>query len=286
MTSHTITTILSTLPHSVQKNVIKTFAGSINSSIIGYARSHIRKSRYENISRDLTGDERPTIDRYNEARSAEDVDTAMRLSMEDNGAAPASNMPPLEVAQHLAFIRAHLSEEMIAMAAHPRDALLSLEDTLAFQISRAPNIDRPALTKLIDVLDLQVDVEELVAIKQRELKRDREELIDMRGQIMDLTSSFDFIIDASSGAEVEALFDKLPAPIQYRLVVSIGRALQSTGKQALSRIMRGNLDAAGDVKMIAPVIEDCRDWLQELYRKHSSELDAFSERGGSLPELN
>lgn len=286
MTSHTIATILDTLPSSIQKNVIKSLGGSLNSSIIGYTRSHIRQSRYENVSRELQGDEVPTIDRFNDSRAEADERLAAALAMQDAGVAPSNDLPPLTIAHHLSFIRAHFSEELLAKASHPRDVLLSIPETLAFQISRSPQVDEAALRKLIEVLELETTVEELAAIKRKDHMRDHQELLDMRGQILDTIGSFSHNIDADTDAEVEHTFDQLPAPIQYRLVVSIGKALQNVGKQALSRIMRGQLDAAGDTKLIAPVIEDCRDWLQEIYRKYSADLDAFTERGGSLPELS
>ena len=274
----TFTAVFEALPINARKSALKSLTGSLNSSIIGYVRTHIRQSRYENVSREPSA---PTIDTFNDAMSQIDERVADQRALNDMGL--AQQVPAISTAHSLELVRNFCVMQLADIARTPNDTPLSIDDTLNFQLSREPNINEPALKALAAALDLDVDA--LKAAKVKMFNDDRTELVDMRDQIADIVREFD--IDGCEDEEhVEAAFAALPAQLQYKLMATLTTSLKKSSERALQDLLRFNrIAAAGDIQLIKAVCKEINAWGRNFAVSHSVELDAFIERGGQLAEM-
>lgn len=270
----TISTLIASLPTQPRKFVLKSLIGSLNSSIIGYVRGHIRNSRYDNISR---APSEPTIDAFNEAlaeqaESAHDVQALKDMGLD-------TLMPPIEVAHKLEAIRCWAIEELASLATHPADAPLTIKNTIEFQIKREPDINEPALKALAQAI--QVDLDALKAAKIKMHQDDRDELIDMQGQILDTIGDLDVDVLDSDDA-----YESLPAHLRYKLLATLAAAVRKAGDKALQTLLRYNrLESAGDISLIKATHAEVYEALQSLVRRESTQIEEYQERGGRLAEV-
>jgi hypothetical protein len=274
------TTLFNSLPIIPKKQVLKMTIGSLNSSVIGFVRSHIRQSQYENISR--TG-ETPTIDKFNEAMSQMSEASADAQAMSDMGL--DVQMKAIDVATHLNVLRCFLIGKLADAAQLPQDVPLTIEETLTFQITREPDINEPSLKALAKAVNIDLDA--LKAAKVKMHADDRAELIDMQDQITDLIKTLDAPEDDDTlDVTAEASFDALPVQIRYKLMSTIARNLSKAGDKALATLLRFNrLEAAGDIQLIKAVHADVVAWIANFSKQNADALNAYSERGGQLPEV-
>lgn len=269
-----ISTIIASLPTQPRKQVLKSFIGSLNSSIIGYVRGHIRNSRYENVSRAPT---EPTIDTFNEALS-EQLEAAHDVqALKDMGLDTV--MPAIEVAHKLEAVRCWAIEELTSLATHPADVPLTIKNTIEFQIKREPDINEPALKALAQAI--QIDLGALKATKVKMHQDDRDELIDMQGQIIDTVSDLDI-----EGIDVEDAIDSLPVHLRYKLMATLATSIKKAGDKALQSLLRYNrLESAGDITMIKATHAEVYAAIQELANKEAVSLGEYQDRGGRLVEV-
>lgn len=262
------------LPTQPRKLVLKSLIGSLNSSIIGYVRGHIRNSRYENVSRAPT---EPTIDAFNEAlaeqqESLHDVQALKEMGLD-------AVMPAIEVAHKLETVRCWAIEELTSLATHPADVPLTIKNTIEFQIKREPDINEPALKALAQAI--QVDLDALKAVKVKMHQDDRDELIDMQGQIIDTVSDLDI-----EGIDVEDAIDSLPVHLRYKLMATLATSIKKAGDKALQSLLRYNrLESAGDITMIKATHAEIYAAIQELTNKEAVSLGEYQDRGGRLVEV-
>lgn len=266
--------IIEQLPVRPRKQVLKSLIGSLNSSIIGYVRGHIRNSKYENASRD--GQEQ-SIDKYNEAMAAQLEHVADAQALKDMGL--NVTMEPLDVARHLEAIRGWAIESLVDMASHPNDVPLTISDTIKFQLNSEPNINEPALKAL--ALALQMDLEALRAAKVKVLQDDRDELLDMSGQIIDLAEHL-----GVDSMEAEEAFSGLPVQIQYKLAATLANGIKKSGDSALAALLRYNrLESAGDITMIKDAHRQVYDWIKAFTQTNLVALTEYQDNGGKLAEV-
>lgn len=275
--STSFTAAFSDLPANARKTALKSVIGSLNSSVIGYVRTHIRQSRFENISREVVI---PTIDDYNDAQAQIGEAAADDRAMNDMGL--AYRVPAIEVARKLEVLRGWCITMLADIARTPNDVPLSISDTLTFQMTREPNINAPALKALAAALEL--DVEALTAAKVKMHQDDLSELQDMAGQIATMVSEFPEGDDDEDMAE-EA-FDQLPVQLQYKLMATVSTACKKAGDRALTELLRFNrISAAGDIALIKGVCRQVNAWGTAFISQRSAEFDAYVERGGRLAEM-
>jgi hypothetical protein len=274
------TQAFSSLPLIPKKQVLKMMIGSLNSSVIGYVRSHIRSSQYENSSRDGT---EQSIDKFNEALSQVSEREADAQAMADMGL--GVQMPSIQVAEHLNVLRHFLISELAKAAQLPSDVPLTIEETLTFQITRTPDINEPALRALAKAV--QIDFDALKTAKVKMFEDDRLELIDMQDQISDVVKMLDAPDDDNAlAAAAEEAFDALPVQIRYKLVSTLARNFSKAGDKALGTLLRFNrLEAAGDIQLIKAAHAELVAWLAQFSKQHGDELNSYIERGGQLPEV-
>lgn len=262
------------LPTQPRKMVLKSLIGSLNSSIIGYVRGHIRNSRYENVSRAPT---EPTIDVFNEALAEQQESLHDARALKEMGLDAV--MPAIEVAHKLETVRCWAIEELTSLATHPADVPLTIKNTIEFQIKREPDINEPALKALAQAI--QVDLDALKAAKVKMHQDDRDELIDMQGQIIDTVSDLDI-----EGIDVEDAIDSLPVHLRYKLMATLATSIKKAGDKALQSLLRYNrLESAGDITMIKATHAEVYAAIQELTNKEAVSLGEYQDRGGRLVEV-
>ena len=275
--STSFTAAFDDLPANARKTALKSVIGSLNSSIIGYVRTHIRSSRFENISREVT---RPTIDDYNNAQAQIGEATADDRALNDMGL--AHRVPAIEIARRLEVLRGWCTVKLADVAKGVNDVPLSIGNTLQFQLSREPNINAPALKALAAALEL--DVEALTAAKVKMHNDDLTELQDMAGQIETLIAEFPESDDDEGIAE-EA-FEQLPVQLQYKLMATLTTACDKASARALQDLLRFNrIAAAGDIALIKGVCRQVNTWGSNFITKHESEINEYVDRGGRLAEM-
>ncbi len=269
-----LSTLIHTLPARAQKQFIKSMIGSLNSSIIGNIRGHIRQDALEQIA---FKEDIPTIDDFNDAMAAIGEEQMRDAAFSDAGL--TSLMPSIEIAAHLNIIRASLVEQLSQTKSTEFDVPLSIPDTLKFQLERAPSINEARLKMLAKALDK--DYELLKHVQIDAFRVEREQLAKVAGQVLTLIGMLEDQGDA------DASFDALPAHVRFKLVASSIKALNKAGEQALMQLLRFNkMDGATDHTLIEAVIKECKTWLAQFQREHSNELNEYIERGGVLPEVN
>jgi len=277
-----ITSTVLSLPVMPRKGLFKTLIGSLNSSIISYTRGHIRQSRYENIS---NNNESPTIDAFNEAMADIHEQTADRAALEDMGL--SVTMPNIEIARKLDVLRLWAISELAALANHPGDIPLTVRDTIAFQTKTTPDINEPALKAL--AIALNQDFEVLKAAKLKIVQDERDELISMAGQIIDVVYSLNSFDDDDhvDSAQADDALSALPPHIQYKLGVSVLRGLKKGGDKALASLLRYNrLESAGDIALIKGAHNELVDTMKKFMEQYIEELTTYQERGGQLAEIS
>lgn len=268
------TTLVAQLPTQPRKQVLKSVIGSLNSSIIGYVRGHIRNSKYDNISRAA---EEPTIDALNEALAEQAEALHDAQALRDMGL--KTMMPAIEVAHRLEAIRCWAINELASMASHPADVPLTIKDTIDFQLKREPDINEPALKALAQAIN--IDLEAIKAAKLKMYADDRAELLDMSGQILDTIGSLDV-----DGIAADDACDELPAHLRYKMLAVLAQAIEKSGDKALASLLRYNrLESAGDITLIKATHASVYAELRTLYKQETESLNDYVERGGRLIEV-
>jgi len=257
-----------------RKHVLKSFIGSLNASLIGFVRGHIRNSRYENISRSA---EAPTIDAFNEALADHNEFAADAEALTSMGL--RTTMAAIDVAWRLETLRVWAIGQLAEIANNPSDIPLTIANTLDFQIRRKPDINIAALKAVAQAINIDYDT--LHAAKVKMFEDDTRELIDMRGQIIDTIAGLDV-----SDVTPDHAFDSLPAHLRYKLVAAVAVALKKAADKALTDLLRYNrIDSAGDITLIKAAHAGVLADLKALYDKESHALGEYIERGGRLLEV-
>lgn len=277
-----ITTIHHNLVASVSKQILKSMVGSINASVIAYARGHLRFDALENISVHKNGRtlaDVPHIDDYCDAHAA--LDEAIENGNASEAMGFAKQMANAEIIERLMTVRNYLADELTQLATQQNDVPLTIAETIRFQLDRQPDNNE----SLVEALALAVDIdpEMLKAAKIKMLNDDRADLIATAGRVVTYLQTFDG--PSSSAAYVDDQFEGLPAHVQYKLVGAVIRSYDKASQKAMLSLLRGKLDAAGDIKMIKGAVADAHLWMKSFAQQNRAELDAYIERGGSLPEI-
>lgn len=272
-------TIISTLPSRSAKDFAKSMIGSLNASIIGNIRGHIRKDALEQVAE---SGEVPTIDALNDAMAAIDEAKMRDYAMDQAGLETV--MPSIEIAQRMFLLRSYLADYLMQNKATEYDVPLSIADTLDFQLKNTPNVDKMRLEALAKALNKPYELLERIQVDA--FNNERKTLAKVAGQILTTIES----LDDTGFDDDEAIsnaFDSLPAHVRFKLIASSIKALNRAGERALMQLLRFNkMDGATDHTLVEAVINNLKKWLQKFQIDNAAELDTYIEHGGMLPEVS
>lgn len=277
MNSITLTAVHCELPVITSKQILKSMIGSLNATAIAYARGHLR---YAPAEQSVPADEVNTIDKYNDAQAA--LAEANEQQQAASGMGFNTQMQSGELATRLMYLRGYFAQELLRMQATANDVPLSIAETVKFQMERQPTTDEAMLEALAAAVEIDVEV-----LKAGKLEMDVSDAADLKanaGKIITFLSKFEDN-EVDDAAAVEACIDELPAHVVYKLMFAATRAYDKANKRALQALLRGKLDAAGDIKMLKAQKEAALVWLKTLSIARAAELNDYLERGGNLPEI-
>lgn len=269
-----ITTVHHDLPIEVSKSILKSMIGSLNATVIAYARMHLRYG-----PRDLP--EVPTIDDANDEIAAVNEEIARAGITEDQGF--NAQMPTLQLIQHLMELRDFFNDCLLQMQTTKNDVALTIAETVKFQLSRPSTTNDDMIEALAAAVEM--DPEILKAAQLKMVNDDASDLKANAGRIVDFLGQYDNVYCWQDDSDVEIVFSTLPAHVQYKLVFAALRAHDKAKQKAMISLLRGKLDAAGDIKMVSAHHADLVVYLTTFSKANRVELDAYMERGGTLPLL-
>lgn len=275
-----ITTLHHKLTPMLSRQVIKSMIGSLNATAIAYARGHLRFNAIENVA-DRVKDRVPTIDDYNDAENLND-EAKFRNDVVAPGMGFAPQMPSGELAGCLMLVREFFVTQLEQLKAGPNDVALTIGETVKFQMDRQPDNNDARLEAL--ALAVEMDVEMLKAANLQMVADDAADLRANAGKVVTFLDKFGGV--HLNETELESTFDKLPAQVQFKLVYAGVRAHDSAIKKAMMALLRGKLDAAGDIKLLRGHREELMTSLREFSVTKRAELDEYVDRGGMLPDID
>lgn len=268
-----ITTVHHDLPNIVSKSILKSMIGSLNATAIAYTRMHLRYG-----VRELP--EVPTIDDLNDEIAAVNEEIARASITSDQGFNP--QMPTLELIQHLMSLRDFFNAQLVQMQSDKNDVALTIAETVKFQMGRPSTTNDDMIEALAAAVEM--DPELLKAAQLKMVTDDAADLKANAGRIVDFLTMYDGVSDLDDEA-MEISFNKLPAHVQYKLYFAALRAHDKAKQKAMTSLLRGKLDAAGDIKMLQAHHAEITVFLNTFMHANRTELDAYQERGGTLPVL-
>lgn len=277
MNSISLTSVHCELPVITSKQILKSMIGSLNATAIAYARGHLR---YAPTEQSIGADEVNTIDKYNDAQAA--LAEAEERKLAATGMGFNVQMQSGELATRLMHLRGYFAQELLRMQATANDVPLSIAETVKFQMERQPTTDEAMLEALAAAVEIDVEV-----LKAGKLEMDISDAADLKANAGKIISFLGKMEDneVDDAAQVEATLDDLPAHVTYKLMFAAVRAYDKASKRALQALLRGKLDAAGDLKMVKAQKASALVWLKTLATARAAELGEYLERGGNLPEI-
>jgi hypothetical protein len=274
-----ITTVHHQLPTIVSKQILKSMIGSLNATAIAYARGHLRFNAVENIA-DRKEGEAPTIDDYNDAQNAVE-EANFRNTVVADGMGFEVQMQSGELAERLMNLRNWYADQLVQLKSVANDEPLTIAETVKFQMDRQPDSNDTLIEALAAAVD--IDAELLKAAQLKMVVDDAADLRKNAGKVITFLEQFQG--EQLDETEIEASFDALPAHVQYKLMSAAIRAHDKAQQKAMIALLRGKLDAAGDIKMLKGHRAELVLWLSTFSKVKRVQLDAYLERGGILPEL-
>lgn len=262
------------LPSIVSRGILKSMIGSLNATAIAYTRMHLRFGQ-----RELP--EQPSIDDFNDEAAAVDEQIARDFATQQQG----FNVPmaTTTLIAHLMEIREFFVQRLAALQVDKNDVALTIPETVKFQMDRAPDANESLIAALatavgIDPAMLKAAQLKMVTDDAADLKANAGKIIDFLGQYCDLGTEH-------TEGEIESIYNSLPAHVQYKLMSAAIRAHDKQQQRSMIALLRGKIDAAGDIKLLDGHRAELVVWLSTFSKAHTRELDEYLERGGTLPEL-
>lgn len=301
------------LHSKLSMSIIKSMIGSLNATCIAYTRGYLRFAPKEQVN---PADEVNHIDNYNDGMNA--IAEAIQRDQASRDMGFNTQMNTGELIQRLMAVRSYFAAELAQLAQTKNDVPLSIAETIQFQVDRQPDDN----SSFIEALAIAIEIDPTI-LKEANIRKNMDDARDMRenaGRIYDHLSQYDLttstgdvksnytaaqfsklpkamqkkleFAESMRGNEefdteaVDANIAALPAHVQYKLMFAAHRAYAKMETKTLTALLRGgNLDAATDYKLLKMNRADIENQLRSFYTKHEVELDAYMERGGSLPIL-
>ena len=308
-----ITTMFKELPTNVEKQIIRSLVGSLNATAINYTRGFLRKDAMMNAQ--AHDDGIPSIDKYNDAMAENDATINSNNFAKDSGGIQQEQLESL--IYKVMVIRNYFSESLREMVSvkkknspldlfnNPYDKALSINETLAFQLNRQVDANPDRLKLLADATGINYEL--LHASNVKIINDDYSDLKLNAGNIRTYLENLEVgihkkpsrtntdievnedieIFENFNDKFVDEQFDSLPAHVQYKIVCAVERAHnKATASAVMSLLKKGNMDAAGDIKLIEGSRNDLLLWLKTFARSHAQALNDYIDRGGELPPIN
>ncbi len=299
-----ITHTISILPVKAQKLVMKSLVASINQSIIGYARAHIKRLKYAD-----RGEQLPSVKLAAELASKNGTNTFDNYNCEEVGKDLASESDrfmidagneivetPLQQCRKFSVLRSWLA---IMLENTPDyvakfDSAYGVANSLAYNLSREPEDNSAAMRKLAEATGIPLERLQHAGVKQfddsaTELRDNASRILGIyddcclfEDNLYELDPQL-FSLDVDTQADIgntnfEILFGSLPVQTQYKLGIKINEALIRASDDCVALMLdpkrRGSKEAVGDVRLIDAAREEHYDWLVAFDKRHGSELDA------------
>lgn len=303
-----ITNTIAQLPVRAQKLVLKSLVASLNQSIIGYARSHIRSIKYapkadmhpaEKLALEIAEDTgTKTFDELNESQIANDLNGSAKEFMLNAGNEVVET--PLELCLKFTALR-NWMEQMIQETQdyNPQyDAPFSVANSLAFQIQRAPTSNADEMKK--KSIATGIPLHRLLSVEAKAADDERAQMIlmapavlalyddctsaqhDMKELPPNLDGEISRVLDDVVNVNVENMISCLPIPSQYKMGIKVNDVLIKASDDAVKLMLRprqrGSDTAAGDVAIIDAARLEHFNLLKIFDKQHSAALDAYAER--------
>ncbi len=265
---------------------------TLNNMIIANILSHIRQEKYalegaaevnrsvESLARQ--GLDQAGIDKFNEQQAAIEQLHASTENREEQGYEAVAQ--PIDVAESLVALRSYLAGIMAAEAKEPRGYAQTIQESLAFRLSRLPVVDE----KRIMMIHIASQIS-LEALRKADLDvklNDRQQLLDNAGRILDTAKELSWK-SVPSDQEVEGIFDSLPAQTRYRLIGNTVRALKLAMESEVKALIRfGRMDSVTNRVLINDVFEAYKAFFHTFENNYADALIAYEERGVKLPTLD
>jgi hypothetical protein len=258
-----ISTIHHGLFEDVSKSILSSMLGSLNFRAIAYGRMHLRADALENgqRSKESVGYKRITGDVLN-IDDRNDADAAIAEAKQREEAAPDfgfnKQMLPGELAATMMQMRDFFAERVHAIGIKSqRDLPPAIADSIEYQLNRALLEDQTR-----DTNDLRANAGKVITYLDK------------------------FIGSNTDEAQVESIFDALPAQVQYKIIAKVINAYEKQAKFQLVKLTRGNMDAATNYKLLKARREEAVLWLTTFSKAKHVELEEYMSRGGDLPEFS
>ncbi len=279
MSNFSITTIHHDLFEDVSKAILSSILGSMNFRAVAYARMHLRADAREQVSeldRPLTNDDRNDADAaIAEAKQRTEAGQDFGFNVQ---------MAPGELASSMMTLRGFFVDRVFAIGIKSqRDKPGTIAETIKYMIDREPAADSKDKAHAIAIA-LDIDPDILAAADFEDQQRDIADLKRNTGKIITYLDGFE--VDDVSDVDAEFIFDALPAHIQYKIIAKVIGAYEKQAKYQLVRVMRGNMDAASNYKMLKAKRDEAVMWLNTFSKAKTLELEDYMDRGGDLPEFS
>lgn len=235
---------IGTLDLAARAYTVRPIAASLNAMAAGLLHAHFRRTAVEEGS---------GIDGLNDA-------IAKALEAEVDGQQTVDN--GFEVIDREAVVDALLDirNELLEIANLPdavRQVCSTPGETVRFLMDRP--VDPEAVKAMAKALEL--DEADIRAAMEKQRGADRLSWLRHRDGIVEALSDLDVYNTGS--------FDKLPAKYKARVCGSVRKALERQVQVAVTAILRGAVDKAGDVTMLKAALAACRVW-EEAEAQHSA----------------
>lgn len=230
------------------------------------------------------GLDQKTIDILNEQKALHDEMKANQDNSYEQGF--ERQVSAIEVAEALVNLRGYIAGIMKSTAKSVRDLAQPISDSIAFRISKRPEVDETKVMRWFVAADGSIPIEELRRVSFKQQLSDRQQLINQMGEVVDLAAklSWGSLIDDN---EAEDIFDSLPAHVRYKLLGGMVKALKAAMASEVSAFLRFNrYDSITNRVIIGGVMEGYIDAFSRFGNEHADELMAYLDRGTKLPTLD
>jgi hypothetical protein len=226
---------IGTLDLAARAYTVRPICASLNAMAAGLLHAHFRRTAAEEGS---------GIDGFNDT-------LAKAMEAEVDGQQTTDN--GFEVIDRWATADAliDIRNELLDLANLPdavRAACSTPGETIKFLM------DRPVDPKTVEAMAkaLELDAADIRTAMEKQRGADRMSWLHHRDAITEVLSETD-AVDTES-------FDKLPAKYKMRVCASVRKAVERQVQVAVTAILRGAVDKAGDVTLLKAALAACRVW--------------------------
>lgn len=258
-----------TLPPNVRKNYLRALVQSLNWSIVGYVKRSIVAPIAEGSG----------IEGYNDAMSALEQWQEEGEHREENGF--EVEMPPLEIATHLATIRAFLVDEVTAIENDMKlmtSTVPMTQRSLGFRDTLRSMLVPPAMPSPQRIREIS----EATGMAEDDVRlgfetRARRNVADTATAMNEIIERLSDLPTKAFGHEADDAFEALPYPARMRLMQKAIEGLNKQCAYAAADHMEGrrNNDPLGTYRMIAGLRNELLGTIHLYIEQHPKEQQRY-----------